>query len=68
MASQWFWTAVDGEKHGPFTARQFKDMAESGQILPTDWVKKEGMTKSVKASRIKGLFAPIAGDGGPARS
>jgi hypothetical protein len=61
VPTRWFWTGNDGEKHGPFTPLEFKDLAASGQLLPTDWVKKDGMTKSVKATRIKGLFAPAVG-------
>ena len=58
MATQWFWTGNDGEKHGPVTSKELKDLALTGQLLPADWVKRSGMDKSVKASRVKGLFAP----------
>ena len=61
VPTQWFWTGNDGEKHGPFTPKELKGMVASGQLLPTDWVKKDGMTKSVKASRLKGLFTPSGG-------
>jgi hypothetical protein len=61
MAAQWFWTGTDGEQHGPFTGYELKGLVETGQIQPTDLVKKEGMNKSVKASRVTNLFAPSAG-------
>lgn len=58
MATQWFWTGSDGEKHGPVTSQQLKDLVMTGELTPADWVKKDGMEKSVKAGRVKGLFAP----------
>lgn len=68
MSTQWFWTGADGEKHGPFSPKELKNLVSSGQLLATDWVKKEGMTKSVKASRIKGLFAQADGQASPPTS
>jgi GYF domain 2 len=56
VATKWFWTGSDGEKHGPVTSQELKDLAQSGQLTTADWVKRDGMDKSVKASRVKGLF------------
>lgn len=57
MATQWFWTRSDGEKRGPVTAQELKDLALTGQLLPADWVNKGETARAVKASRVKGLFA-----------
>ena len=46
---------------GPFTAKELKEMASSGQILPTDTVRREGAEMMVAARRVKGLFPPLAG-------
>ena len=58
MASRWFYTHDGQPRLGPFTAKKLKEMAASGQILPTDAVRREGKDKSVTANRVKGLFAP----------
>jgi hypothetical protein len=61
VATQWFYTRVGQETLGPCTSRTLKQLASTGQILPTDMVRKEGMEKAVRARRVKGLFAPAAG-------
>ena len=58
MPSQWYYKQVGREMVGPCTARELKQMASSGQLLPTDRVHREGMMKPVRARRVKGLFAP----------
>jgi hypothetical protein len=52
----WYFTR-DGKKFGPYTAAQLKQYADSGQLLPTDLVWKEGMEGWKPASTVKGLFA-----------
>jgi|GEM_PF-2056418 len=37
MAKEWHY-AIDGEKHGPVTSQQLKELAASGDIQPTDLV------------------------------
>jgi hypothetical protein len=64
MATQWFCTGTDGEQRGPYTASELKGLVDTGQLQPTDWVKKDGMSKSVKASRVRNLFDPTAGPEG----
>jgi hypothetical protein len=70
MSIEWFWTGSDGEQHGPFSGYELKGLVETGELKPTDWVKKAGMDKSVKASRVRGLFGaspdPAAEGAGPA--
>jgi hypothetical protein len=56
MASKWFHQRDRQPIHGPFTAKRLKEMAASGQILPTDMVRREGSDAMVTAQRVKGLF------------
>src|SRR5437762_552335 len=58
MADQWYY-ARGGDKLGPFSARQLKDLADGGRILPTDTVWKQGIERGVSAARVKNLF-PLA--------
>jgi len=60
MADQWYY-ARGGDKLGPFSARQLKDLADAGRILATDTVWKAGIEKGVSAARVKNLF-PLAPD------
>ena len=60
MASQWFYTREGQSMFGPFSAEKLKQMAASGQILPTDKVRRVGKDRMVTANRVKGLFAPAA--------
>jgi hypothetical protein len=64
MASQWYYTQ-QGKRQGPIPTQQLKELAATGQLLPTDLVGKDGMAALVPASRIKGLFAPPVNDEPP---
>lgn len=59
MADQWF-VQRDGQKFGPFSPAQLKQMTATGQLLPVDLVAKGEGGKWVAASQIKGLFAATA--------
>ncbi len=61
MSSQWYYTK-NGEKCGPITDLQLKQLAESGEIKPTDMLWKEGMAEWKSANLFKALFnsAPMA--------
>jgi hypothetical protein len=59
MADRWYY-AHDEHKMGPFSGQQLKDLADSGQILTTDTVWKEGAATGVLARKVKGLFPPAA--------
>jgi hypothetical protein len=59
MAEEWFY-ARDGQQFGPVAAPQLKQMAASGQILPTDMVWKPGLPQWVQASQLKGLLSGSA--------
>ena len=56
MADQWHVTR-DETKSGPFSSTALRRLAVSGKLLPSDQIWKEGMTKSVPASNLKGLFS-----------
>jgi len=53
---EWYYSK-DGEKQGPVTSKQLKELAASGQLQPTDSVWKEGMKEWAEAKAVKGLFA-----------
>jgi len=61
VAKQWFYSHCGEKVVGPVTSRELKNLACSGDILPTDRVRRHPMVQPVTASRIKGLFAPSAG-------
>jgi hypothetical protein len=64
MADQWYY-AHDADKIGPFSGRQPKDLAASGQIVPTDTVWKEGVDNGVLARKVENLFPPAPADDPP---
>ncbi|MBT3279704.1 MAG: DUF4339 domain-containing protein [Phycisphaerales bacterium] len=47
--------AKNGEKHGPFTTEQLKELAATGKLLSTDMVWRDGLEGWAKASMLKGL-------------
>lgn len=58
MPATWYYTQAD-KATGPVSSAQLKALATSGQLQPTDKVRKEDMHKWVLASQVKGLF-PIS--------
>jgi hypothetical protein len=61
MATLWYYGRA-GQKLGPVSSAQLKDLAASGNLGPADLVWKDGMAEWVAANRIKGLFAEAAAD------
>jgi hypothetical protein len=59
MSTSWFYT-IKGQKQGPVSPQQLKDLAQQRVLSPSDMVWKEGMAEWAAASRIKGLFPPGA--------
>jgi len=55
MAAQWHYSK-GGERHGPVSSDQLRQLAASGQLGPTDLVWRDGMAEWQKASSVKGLF------------
>lgn len=56
MADGWF-IQRDGQKLGPYSSAQLKQMTTTGQLLPVDLVSKGEAGCWVPSSQIKGLFA-----------
>ena len=59
QVTQWYY-ARGGKKAGPVTAQYLKEKAQSGQLLPTDHLWKEGLTGWIVASSLPGLKFPVA--------
>ena len=56
MADQWYYSR-NGQRFGPVSAGQLKQLASASQLLPTDALWKEGLKDWVPASSVRGLFA-----------
>ncbi len=56
MAHEWFIKRTDSEQ-GPLSAEELKQLALSGQIAPTDLVRRADMVDWKQASSVKGLFS-----------
>jgi len=52
---QWY-VQLNGIEEGPMTSQTLRSLAEAGRIYPDTPIRKEGMTKTVQASKIKGLL------------
>lgn len=55
MTTEWYY-AKDGQRHGPITSEQLKDLADSGVLRSTDLVWSEGQTDWEPAMTVDGLF------------
>jgi len=55
MADQWRYS-VAGEKKGPVSSSELKQLASAGKLSRTDLIWKEGMTNWAPAGKVKGLF------------
>lgn len=73
MASEWHYRKGD-QQHGPVSPSILKNLAKTGNLLPTDLIWKEGMTEWKPARNLKGLFlampastieSPIASNASP---
>jgi hypothetical protein len=64
MASEWHYTRNGQQAPEPVSSSGLRQLASSGQLLPTDLVWQEGMPNWMPASSVKGLF----GDRAVARS
>ena len=53
--TQWYYRR-HGRSHGPFSPKQFKQLATSGRIQPTDEIRKDDMPNWVPGTKIEGLF------------
>lgn len=64
MGTQWFYTD-QGQRLGPVSPEQLKQLVTSGRLQPSDMVWKEGMAQWVAASHVKGLFPEATLDSTP---
>ena len=55
MSAQWYYTN-NGQQKGPVTDAELKQLAVSGNLIPTDQVWKDGMAAWTNAGNLKGLF------------
>jgi hypothetical protein len=53
--TQWY-IQSDGAEDGPFTSQTLRSLAETKRIFPDTQIRKEGMTTSIPAHKIKGLL------------
>src|SRR5947209_6115220 len=67
MANEWHYTLNGQQAATPVTSAQLKQLAQSGQLQPTDMVWQDGMPNWVPASSIKGLFTASRLGPDPAR-
>ncbi len=53
--TEWYYAKGD-KKHGPVSSKQLKQLARTGELLPTDLVWKEGAADWKPAKLLNGLF------------
>lgn len=61
MADQWY-VGRNGQKAGPYTTEQIRQMAVAGQLVPSDLLWKQGLENWVPLTQVKGLL-PASGGG-----
>lgn len=57
MAAEWF-LVKNGKELGPFSAKQLKDLADSGSLERTQLLRRADKKKIVRAEKVAGLFTP----------
>ena len=55
MSAEWYY-ARNKKQHGPVSSAGLKELAQSGELRPTDLIWKEGLPEWTPASSIKNLF------------
>ena len=63
MPDSWY-VGKNGNRRGPFTSAQVRQMVATGELKPTDMLWKEGMANWIQASSVTELFAAIQPDDG----
>ena len=66
MATEWYY-AIDGDRLGPVSSGELKQLAASGEITPDDLIWRDGMPEWTPARKVKGLFADAAPPPPPVR-
>jgi hypothetical protein len=62
-----WWYTKNGERQGPVSSSQLRQLAQAGELLPTDMVFKEGGTEWKLASTVSNLFPSGGGSSGVQR-
>ena len=62
--AQWYYADESGNRFGPYSARQLREKALDGKVLPTHLVWSDDMAGWESASKVKGLFDRIRHDMG----
>lgn len=57
--NRWFYTGGSDGPHGPVTASQLVDLAQSGRLSKNDFVWRDGMRKWQPAGKSPKLFPPM---------
>lgn len=57
MDTEWYYSS-NGQQMGPVSYEQLKQRAQSGSLLPSDLVWKEGLPDWVAAVKVEGLLPP----------
>jgi hypothetical protein len=60
MATEWYYLK-NGEKVGPISSTELKNLAVKQEIMPSDLIWKEGLEKWVAAKSVKRLFEVVEG-------
>jgi hypothetical protein len=59
-----WWYTKNGERQGPVSSSQLRQLAQAGELLPTDMVFKEGGTEWKLATSVSNLFPSSGGGSG----
>ncbi len=60
MAEQWY-VGRNGQKAGPYSTEQLKQMAAAGQLVTSDLLWKQGLESWVPCTEVKGLLPAMPG-------
>ena len=65
MASEWYYSH-DGQRHGPVSSDQLKELVAAGKLRADDLIWKDGMDNWMPAGKAKKLFPPPTAAAGAA--
>jgi uncharacterized RDD family membrane protein YckC len=63
MSDSWY-VAINGQRQGPLSPAQLKQMASAGLLGPADLLWKEGMSEWIRCDTVKGLLTSSGQAGG----
>ena len=56
MSTQWYYIK-NGQRQGPINSKMLRQLANSGEVKPEEYIWKAGMTEWKTAKQVKGLFS-----------